>query len=77
MVKCVIMFGRIMKVLDQWKCSRRTIIFNVKKNKIMYKLKEFFGGPMGLLDLVVKFYFLNYLEQIKNSMCENYLQIGF
>jgi len=62
---------------DEWKCSRKTIIFNVFFLKLSIGLKKFFGGPMGLLDLVVKKKKFNYLEQIKNSMCENYLQIKF
>jgi hypothetical protein len=50
MVIFVMRFGRIMKILeDQWKCSRRTIIFNVKKNKIMYRLKEVFGRANGIV----------------------------
>jgi hypothetical protein len=67
-----------MKILeDQWKCSKKTIIFNVKKNKILYRLLKKNWGANGITELVVKFCFFNYLEQINNSMCDSYLQIRF
>jgi hypothetical protein len=37
----------------------------LRKIKLCIGLNKFFGGAMGLLDLVVKFCFFNYLEQIK------------
>jgi hypothetical protein len=54
-VKCVIGFGRIVRILeDPWKWQKGTIIFNVQQNRVMCRLQDLiFSRPTGLLDSMV------------------------
>jgi len=52
-------------------------MFNVQQNRVALRLEGFLSKQMGLVDLVIGIYILNYFEGNNYSMCNSYLKTGF
>jgi hypothetical protein len=53
-VKCVIRFGRFVRILeDLWKCYKEIIIFNVQQNRVVHRPEDFFipANGFGVVNL--------------------------